>query len=42
VVAAGLARDESIPAGRVCGTEATVWLVDQAAASELPYFECSL
>jgi 6-phosphogluconolactonase len=37
-----LAGDDSIPAARVHGEEATLWLVDQAAASELPYFECSV
>ena len=42
VVAAGVNQDQSIPAGRIQGTEATVWLVDRDAARELPYFECSL
>lgn len=37
-----LAGDLSLPAARVHGEEATFWLVDQAAASELPYFECSV
>ncbi len=41
-VVASLDGDTSIPAGRVHGTEATLWFVDRAAASELPYFECSL
>ena len=34
--------DQELPAARVHGEEATVWLVDQAAAGELPYFECSV
>lgn len=37
-----LAGDQRLPAARVHGEEATVWLVDQAAAKELPYFECSV
>ena len=37
-----LAGDQELPAARIHGEEATVWLVDQAAASELPYFECSV
>lgn len=37
-----LDEDQQIPAARVHGEEATVWLVDQAAAQELPYFECSV
>lgn len=37
-----LAGDEKLPAARVHGEEATVWLVDRDAASLLPYFECSL
>lgn len=37
-----LAGDTSLPAGRVAGRERTLWLVDQAAASELPYFDCTL
>lgn len=41
-VASALAGDEALPAARVHGEEATVWLVDRAAASRLPYFECSL
>ncbi len=36
-----LAGDTSLPAGRVAGRERTLWLVDQAAASELPYFDCA-
>lgn len=35
-----LAGDTSLPAGRVAGRDRTLWLVDQAAASELPYFDC--
>ena len=41
-VRAALSGDTSIPAGNVHGQEATIWLVDQAAAAELPYFECSM
>jgi 6-phosphogluconolactonase len=37
-----LAGDTTLPAGRVAGRERTVWLLDEAAAAELPYFECSL
>ncbi len=37
-----LAGDQRLPAARVHGEEATVWLIDQAAAKELPYFECSV
>lgn len=37
-----LAGDQELPAARVHGEEVTVWLVDQAAAGELPYFECSV
>ncbi len=35
-----LAGDTSLPAGRVAGRDRTLWLIDQAAASELPYFDC--
>ncbi len=41
-VARALAGDESLPAARVHGEEGTFWLIDRAAASRLPYFECSL
>lgn len=41
-VAAALSGDQAVPAARVRGEEATVWLLDRDAASELPYFECSL
>lgn len=34
--------DQRLPAARIHGEEATVWLIDQAAAEELPYFECSV
>ncbi len=37
-----LAGDTSLPAARVAGRERTLWLVDQSAASELPYFDCTL
>lgn len=35
-----LAGDQRLPAGRVAGRESTLWLVDQAAAAELPYYDC--
>lgn len=37
-----LAGDTALPAGRVAGRARTVWLLDEAAAADLPYFECSL
>ncbi len=37
-----LAGDTTLPAGRVAGQERTLWLVDQAAAEQLPYFDCTL
>jgi 6-phosphogluconolactonase len=39
-LARSLAGDTSLPAARVAGRDRTLWLVDQAAASELPYFDC--
>lgn len=39
-LARALAGDTTLPAGRVSGQDRTIWLVDQAAASELPYFDC--
>lgn len=39
-VAAALNGDQSVPAARVHGEEGTAWLIDRAAASRLPYFEC--
>lgn len=39
-VARSLAGDTTLPAARVGGSNRTVWLLDQAAASELPYFDC--
>jgi len=39
-VAAALAGDQSLPAARVHGEEATLWLVDRPAAARLPYFDC--
>jgi len=39
-VAAAVTGDQSVPAGRVRGEEATLWLVDRSAAGGLPYFEC--
>ena len=41
-VARALTGDHSLPAARVHGHRATVWLLDQAAASRLPYFDCSM
>ncbi|MCA0252678.1 MAG: 6-phosphogluconolactonase [Actinobacteria bacterium] len=34
--------DQRLPAARVHGEDVTLWLVDRAAAAELPYFECSV
>lgn len=39
-LARSLAGDTSLPAARVAGRDRTLWLVDQAAAVELPYFDC--
>ena len=39
-LARSLAGDTSLPAARVAGRERTLWLVDQPAATELPYFDC--
>lgn len=39
-LARSLAGDTSLPAARVAGRHRTLWLVDRAAASELPYFDC--
>ncbi|MEA5054965.1 MAG: 6-phosphogluconolactonase [Propionicimonas sp.] len=41
-VARAVVGDETLPAGRVHGEQATVWLIDQDAAAQLPYFACSL
>ncbi|MDR1237313.1 MAG: 6-phosphogluconolactonase [Propionibacteriaceae bacterium] len=41
-VRAALSGDESLPATRINGREATVWMVDRDAAFGMPYFECSL
>lgn len=38
--ARALAGDPSLPAARVSGRIQTLWLVDRAAASDLPYFDC--
>ncbi|MFP5416595.1 MAG: 6-phosphogluconolactonase [Actinomycetes bacterium] len=40
-VARSRAADPTMPAGVVRGTEKTLWLLDRAAASGLPYHECS-
>mgnify|MGYP001278434625 CR=1 FL=1 len=42
VLRRALDGDQRLPAARVHGEAATWWLVDQAAARELPYFECSV
>jgi 6-phosphogluconolactonase len=41
-VKAALSGDKSLPAARISGREATVWMIDRDAAAEMPYFECSL
>lgn len=41
-VSRALAGDLDLPAGRVSGLERTLWLVDRDAATELPYFDCTL
>lgn len=41
-LARSLAGDTTLPAARVAGRERTLWLVDRNAASELPYFDCTL
>ncbi|MDO5534356.1 MAG: 6-phosphogluconolactonase [Propionibacteriaceae bacterium] len=40
-VARARAGDPSIPGGVVRGRERTVWLLDRAAAADLPYHECT-
>ncbi len=40
-VARALTGDEELPAGRVAARDRTLWLVDEASAAQLPYFECS-
>ncbi len=35
-----LAGDVTLPAARVHGRQQTVWLIDEAAAADLPYFDC--
>ena len=37
-----LAGDDKLPAAHVKAQGRTLWLVDEAAAQQLPYFECSL
>ena len=39
--ARALAGDTSLPAARVSGRLQTLWLVDRAAASDVPYFDCT-
>lgn len=41
VVSRAVAGDSALPAGRVGGRRRTLWLVDEAAAAKLPYYECS-
>lgn len=41
-LAATLGGDPRTPAARVHGAERTVWFVDRAAASTVPYFQCDL
>jgi len=41
-VARSVAGDSALPASRVAGLDETIWFVDEAAASGLPYFECDL
>ncbi|MDR1712487.1 MAG: 6-phosphogluconolactonase [Propionibacteriaceae bacterium] len=41
-VRAALDGDRTLPAARIAGREATLWLIDRAAAAEMPYFDCSL
>ena len=41
VVSRAVAGDSALPAGRVSGRRRTLWLVDEAAAAKLPYYECS-
>ena len=40
-VAKALAGDAELPASGVAGRERTIWLIDEDAAGELPYFECA-
>lgn len=40
-VARALAGDSELPAAQVSGRERTLWILDEAAASQLPYFECA-
>ena len=39
-VARAYAGDPTLPGGVVRGTERTLWFVDRAAGSELPYHDC--
>lgn len=41
-VARAISGDVALPAARIHGGRRTLWLVDQDAASGLPYFECSV
>lgn len=41
-VARALGGDTSLPAARVAARSRTIWLLDEPAAAELPYFECSI
>lgn len=40
IVAQAFTGDPALPVTHVHGTELTLWLVDQAAANKLPYYEC--
>jgi 6-phosphogluconolactonase len=40
-VADALGENLALPAARVAGRDRTLWLLDEASAAELPYFECS-
>ncbi len=40
-VSAALGGDTTLPSARVAGRQQTIWLLDDAAASRLPYFECN-
>jgi 6-phosphogluconolactonase len=40
-VSRAVAGDSALPAGRVSGRRHTLWLIDEAAAAKLPYYECT-
>ncbi len=39
-VAHALGGDAALPAARVAGRDRTIWMLDDASAADLPYFEC--